>query len=157
MFQLHVFANRVDHFVELEAVNLDVFTETFNMNFYFNYLTRWPECCAVACRKYKHIKTRCQSVEASAGLVDVCAEVAEADRHIAGYIIGKVEGAGPKQLGASEAKPLRRESRCLYLLFFRSIALYIFETLGCCIFISLHALLQQRHVCFDFRLLAIHV
>lgn len=30
----------------IEAVNLDVFTETFNMNFYFNYLTRWPECCA---------------------------------------------------------------------------------------------------------------
>ncbi len=31
---------------QFEAVNLDVFTETFNMNFYFNYLTRWPECCA---------------------------------------------------------------------------------------------------------------
>ena len=30
-----------------KAVNLDTFTETFNMNFYFNYLTRWPECCAV--------------------------------------------------------------------------------------------------------------
>jgi len=51
MFQLHVFVNQVEHLVEFEAVNLDVFTETFNMNFYFNYLTRWPECCAVARRK----------------------------------------------------------------------------------------------------------
>ena len=57
--------------VKREAVNLDTWTETFNMNFYFNYLTRWPECCAVA----------------------------EADGQIAGYIIGKVEGVGPELLG----------------------------------------------------------
>ena len=62
-------------------------------------------CCSSSQVSAKQVKTRCQSVEASAGLVaDVCAEVAEADGHIAGYIIGKVEGAGPKQLGISEAK-----------------------------------------------------
>ena len=61
-------------------------------------------CCSSSQVSAKQVKTRCQSVEASAGLVaDVCAEVAEADGHIAGYIIGKVEGAGPKQLGVSEA------------------------------------------------------
>ena len=31
-----------------EAVNLDPWTETFNMNFYFSYLTRWPECCVAS-------------------------------------------------------------------------------------------------------------
>lgn len=62
-------------------------------------------CCSSSQVSAKQVKTRCQSVGASAGLVaDVCAEVAEADGHIAGYIIGKVEGAGPKQLGISEAK-----------------------------------------------------
>eukprot|EP00927_Polykrikos_kofoidii_P062572 TRINITY_DN57389_c0_g1_i1.p1 TRINITY_DN57389_c0_g1~~TRINITY_DN57389_c0_g1_i1.p1 ORF type:complete len:203 (+),score=24.12 TRINITY_DN57389_c0_g1_i1:83-610(+) len=55
----------VDDLLHFNGVNLDSFTETFNMSFYFNYLTRWPECCAVA--------------EA-------------ADGSIAGYIIGKVEG-----------------------------------------------------------------
>lgn len=69
-------------------------------------------CCSSSQVSAKQVKTRCQSdqsVEASAGLVDdVCAEVAEADGHIAGYIIGKVEGAGPKQLGISEAKALTK-------------------------------------------------
>eukprot|EP00931_Biecheleriopsis_adriatica_P105288 TRINITY_DN7984_c0_g1_i2.p1 TRINITY_DN7984_c0_g1~~TRINITY_DN7984_c0_g1_i2.p1 ORF type:complete len:177 (+),score=43.63 TRINITY_DN7984_c0_g1_i2:89-619(+) len=55
----------VEDLLHFNAVNLDTWTETFNMNFYFSYLTRWPECCAVA--------------EA-------------ADGSIAGYIIGKVEG-----------------------------------------------------------------
>mmetsp|Transcript_24621 Transcript_24621/g.56833 ORF Transcript_24621/g.56833 Transcript_24621/m.56833 type:complete len:175 (-) Transcript_24621:59-583(-) len=57
----------VDDLLHFNNVNLDVWTETFNMAFYFNYLTRWPECCVVA-----------ESVDGS----------------IAGYIIGKVEGKG---------------------------------------------------------------
>ena len=46
------------------------------MNFYFNYLTRWPECCAVA-----------EAIDGS----------------IAGYIIGKVEGSGQELLGLAES------------------------------------------------------
>ena len=57
-----------------EAVNLDTWTETFNMNFYFSYLTCWPECCAVA-----------EAIDGS----------------IAGYIIGKVEGSGQELLGSA--------------------------------------------------------
>eukprot|EP00931_Biecheleriopsis_adriatica_P105289 TRINITY_DN7984_c0_g1_i3.p1 TRINITY_DN7984_c0_g1~~TRINITY_DN7984_c0_g1_i3.p1 ORF type:complete len:171 (+),score=29.58 TRINITY_DN7984_c0_g1_i3:209-721(+) len=38
----------VEDLLHFNAVNLDTWTETFNMNFYFHYLTRWPECCAVA-------------------------------------------------------------------------------------------------------------
>ena len=57
-----------------EAVNLDTWTETFNMNFYFSYLTCWPECCAVA-----------EAIDGS----------------IAGYIIGKVEGSGHELLGSA--------------------------------------------------------
>ncbi|CAL1135252.1 unnamed protein product [Cladocopium goreaui] len=73
----------LDDLLHFNAVNLDVFTETFNMNFYFNYLTRWPECCAVA----------------------------EADGHIAGYIIGKVEGAGPNWHGHVSAISVAPEFR----------------------------------------------
>jgi len=57
----------VDDLLHFNNVNLDSWTETFSMSFYFNYLTRWPECCAVA-----------EAVDGS----------------IAGYIIGKVEGSG---------------------------------------------------------------
>ena len=66
-----------------QAVNLDSFTETFNLNFYFSYLTRWPECCAVA----------------------------EAEGHIAGYIIGKVEGSGPTWHGHVSAISVAPEFR----------------------------------------------
>ena len=130
-------------------------------------------CCSSSQVSAKQVKTRCQSdqsVEASAGLVDdVCAEVAEADGHIAGYIIGKVEGAGPKQLGISEAKALTKSVTMsiytyiyiwyVYILFFRSIALYICWNIG---MLHLHissctlATASRRHACFDFRLLAIH-
>ncbi|CAK9082645.1 N-terminal acetyltransferase B complex catalytic subunit NAA20 (NatB N-alpha-terminal acetylation complex catalytic subunit) [Durusdinium trenchii] len=73
----------LDDLLHFNAVNLDVFTETFNMNFYFNYLTRWPECCAVA----------------------------EADGSIAGYIIGKVEGAGANWHGHVSAISVAPEFR----------------------------------------------
>ena len=46
-------------------VNLDHFTENFNMNFYLHYLAKWPECCYIA---------------------------ETPDGTIAGYMIGKVEG-----------------------------------------------------------------
>jgi len=57
----------MDDLLRFNNVNLDSWTETFNMSFYFNYLTRWPECCVIA---------------------------ESADGTIAGYIIGKVEGHG---------------------------------------------------------------
>ncbi|CAE6925432.1 nat5 [Symbiodinium natans] len=73
----------VEDLLHFNAVNLDTWTETFNMNFYFNYLTRWPECCAVA----------------------------EADGQIAGYIIGKVEGVGPEWHGHVSAISVAPEFR----------------------------------------------
>eukprot|EP00403_Amphidinium_massartii_P043943 CAMPEP_0178437656 /NCGR_PEP_ID=MMETSP0689_2-20121128/35130_1 /TAXON_ID=160604 /ORGANISM="Amphidinium massartii, Strain CS-259" /LENGTH=106 /DNA_ID=CAMNT_0020059915 /DNA_START=82 /DNA_END=398 /DNA_ORIENTATION=+ len=54
------------------------------MAFYFNYLTRWPECCVVA-----------ESVDGS----------------IAGYIIGKVEGRGPDWHGHVSAISVAPEFR----------------------------------------------
>ena len=92
-------------------------------------------CCSSSQIGAKQIETRWQSVEASAGLVDdVCAEVAEADGHIAGYIIGKVEGAGPKQLGISEANLYenRHDVYIYTLLFFRSIVLYVASSYNLC-------------------------
>merc|ERR1711879_576000 len=74
----------VDDLLHFNGVNLDSFTETFNMAFYFDYLTRWPECCAVA--------------EA-------------ADGSIAGYIIGKVEGRGEDWHGHVSAISVAPEFR----------------------------------------------
>mmetsp|Transcript_10637 Transcript_10637/g.21961 ORF Transcript_10637/g.21961 Transcript_10637/m.21961 type:complete len:144 (-) Transcript_10637:27-458(-) len=54
------------------------------MSFYLNYLTRWPECCAVA--------------EAPDGT-------------IAGYIIGKVEGGGEEWHGHVSAISVAPEFR----------------------------------------------
>lgn len=48
-----------------QNINFDMWTETFNMNFYLSYLTRWPELCLVA---------------------ENC------DGSLCGYLIGKVEG-----------------------------------------------------------------
>eukprot|EP00931_Biecheleriopsis_adriatica_P105287 TRINITY_DN7984_c0_g1_i1.p1 TRINITY_DN7984_c0_g1~~TRINITY_DN7984_c0_g1_i1.p1 ORF type:complete len:177 (+),score=32.32 TRINITY_DN7984_c0_g1_i1:209-739(+) len=74
----------VEDLLHFNAVNLDTWTETFNMNFYFHYLTRWPECCAVA--------------EA-------------ADGSIAGYIIGKVEGSKEEWHGHVSAISVAPEFR----------------------------------------------
>merc|ERR1719498_674581 len=57
----------VEDLLRFNSVNLDSWTETFNMSFYFGYLTQWPEYCVVA---------------------------EGADGSINGYIIGKVEGNG---------------------------------------------------------------
>mmetsp|Transcript_103229 Transcript_103229/g.205184 ORF Transcript_103229/g.205184 Transcript_103229/m.205184 type:complete len:172 (+) Transcript_103229:93-608(+) len=77
-------AMMVDDLSHFNNVNLDHWTETFNMAFYFNYLTRWPECCAVA-----------EGVDGS----------------IAGYIIGKVEGSGEDWHGHVSAISVAPEFR----------------------------------------------
>eukprot|EP00427_Karlodinium_veneficum_P041741 CAMPEP_0169273314 /NCGR_PEP_ID=MMETSP1016-20121227/51029_1 /TAXON_ID=342587 /ORGANISM="Karlodinium micrum, Strain CCMP2283" /LENGTH=129 /DNA_ID=CAMNT_0009359607 /DNA_START=1 /DNA_END=386 /DNA_ORIENTATION=+ len=74
----------VDDLLHCNAVNLDSWTETFNMSFYYNYLTRWPECCVVA-----------ESIDGS----------------IAGYIIGKVEGHGEDWHGHVSAISVAPEFR----------------------------------------------
>eukprot|EP00747_Dinoflagellata_sp_TGD_P088379 gnl/TRDRNA2_/TRDRNA2_163979_c0_seq1.p1 gnl/TRDRNA2_/TRDRNA2_163979_c0~~gnl/TRDRNA2_/TRDRNA2_163979_c0_seq1.p1 ORF type:complete len:174 (+),score=32.16 gnl/TRDRNA2_/TRDRNA2_163979_c0_seq1:66-587(+) len=74
----------VDDLLHFNGVNLDTWTETFNMSFYFNYLTRWPELCVVA--------------ESS-------------DGSIAGYIIGKVEGHGEEWHGHVSAISVAPEFR----------------------------------------------
>lgn len=57
---------RTDDLLRFNNINLDVLTETYNMNFYFHYLARWPELCVVG--------------ESPLG-------------KLMGYIIGKVEGS----------------------------------------------------------------
>lgn len=52
---------------KFDNVNLDYFTETYNVSFYLQYLARWPEYCLMA---------------ESVGL------------HRTAYILGKVEGQG---------------------------------------------------------------
>lgn len=52
---------------KFDAVNLDFFTETYNVLFYLQYLARWPEYCMMA-----------ESV----------------GNERTGYILGKVEGEG---------------------------------------------------------------
>merc|ERR1719203_1909798 len=73
-----------DDLFHFNSVNLDTWTETFNMGFYFHYLTQWPECCAV--------------VEGN-------------DGSIAGYIIGKVEGRGEDWHGHVSAISVAPEYR----------------------------------------------
>lgn len=58
--------------LQFNNVNLDYFTETYNLNFYLEYLAKWPEYCQMAEGPVK------QSM---------------------GYIFGKVEGKGEKWHG----------------------------------------------------------
>ena len=51
--------------LKFNNINLDFFTETYNVGFYGRYLAKWPDCCKVA--------------ESSSGKMQ-------------GYVIGKVEG-----------------------------------------------------------------
>jgi len=74
----------VEDLFRFNNVNLDHWTETFNMSFYLNYLTRWPECCVTA---------------------ENC------DGTIAGYIIGKVEGNGENWHGHVSALSVAPEFR----------------------------------------------
>jgi N-terminal acetyltransferase B complex catalytic subunit len=68
----------------LNNVNLDHFTENFNVNFYLHYLTKWPECCYIA---------------------------ETPDGTITGYMIGKVEGVGPEWHGHVTAVSIAPEFR----------------------------------------------
>lgn len=74
----------VDDLFKFNNVNLDHWTETFNMSFYLNYLTRWPECCVTA---------------------ENC------DGTILGYMIGKVEGNGDQWHGHVSAISVAPEAR----------------------------------------------
>lgn len=56
----------------MNNVNLDFFTETYNLGFYFEYLCRWPECFY---------------------------GMTSADGQLMAYVMGKVEGAGPEWHG----------------------------------------------------------
>lgn len=55
------------HLLQFNAVNLDYFTETYNLPFYLQYLAKWPEYCLMA--------------EGPSG-------------QAMGYIFGKAEGTG---------------------------------------------------------------
>ena len=55
----------VNDLLTFNGVNLDRFTETFNMPFYLDYLARWPDACAT------HVSP---------------------GGHVMSYMIGKVEG-----------------------------------------------------------------
>ncbi|PSC69313.1 N-alpha-acetyltransferase 20 [Micractinium conductrix] len=71
--------------LQFNNVNLDYFTETYNLAFYLDYLARWPEYCQMA--------------EGPGG-------------QAMGYIFGKVEGQGEKWHGhvtaVTVAPPYRR-------------------------------------------------
>lgn len=56
-----------DDLLSFNKVNLDVFTETYNLGFYLTYLAKWPEYCLAA--------------EGPSG-------------NVLGYILGKAEGEG---------------------------------------------------------------
>eukprot|EP00923_Selenidium_pygospionis_P005280 GHVN01008866.1.p2 GENE.GHVN01008866.1~~GHVN01008866.1.p2 ORF type:complete len:165 (+),score=13.20 GHVN01008866.1:119-613(+) len=77
----------------MNTVNLDVFTENFNAQFYLQYLTKWPSLCVV---------------------------VDAPDGTMAGYIIGKVEGHGKNWHGhvtaLSVAPEFRRTKLALRLM-----------------------------------------
>eukprot|EP00919_Chromeraceae_sp_WS-2016_P036531 GHVR01086759.1.p1 GENE.GHVR01086759.1~~GHVR01086759.1.p1 ORF type:complete len:179 (+),score=34.53 GHVR01086759.1:70-606(+) len=74
----------VNDLFHITNINLDEYTETFGMNFYYHYLSKWPECCFIA--------------EASDGT-------------IAGYMIGKVEGTGLDWHGHCSAVSVAPEFR----------------------------------------------
>jgi ribosomal protein S18 acetylase RimI-like enzyme len=39
---------RADDLFKFNNVNLDIWTETYGLGFYFNYLSRWPDMCCTA-------------------------------------------------------------------------------------------------------------
>ncbi|KLO14917.1 acyl-CoA N-acyltransferase [Schizopora paradoxa] len=69
-------------------INLDVWTETFKINFYLDYLYRWPDLCCVQ--------------EAPSG-------------RLMGYVIGKAEGMGHEWHGHVTAITVAPEYRRLQL------------------------------------------
>ncbi|VVT46339.1 uncharacterized protein SAPINGB_P001164 [Magnusiomyces paraingens] len=75
-------------------VNLDILTEVFYSNFYFEYLARWPTLC---------FKT--SSPAPDVGARDVCT----------GYMLGKVEGAGHDWHSHITAVTVAWDYRCMGL------------------------------------------
>ncbi|KAE9391399.1 acyl-CoA N-acyltransferase [Gymnopus androsaceus JB14] len=69
-------------------VNLDIWTETYNIGFYLHYLSRWPDLCCVQ--------------EAPSG-------------RMMGYVIGKAEGQGNEWHGHVTAITVAPEYRRLSL------------------------------------------
>ncbi|KAK9812391.1 hypothetical protein WJX73_007027 [Symbiochloris irregularis] len=73
-----------DDLFSFNSVNLDYFTETYNLSFYLSYLAKWPEYCLVA---------------------------EGPDGRCLGYIIGKAEGQGEDWHGHVTAVTVAPESR----------------------------------------------
>jgi len=69
-------------------INLDIWTETYGIGFYLNYLSRWPDLCCVQ--------------EAPSG-------------RLMGYVIGKAEGQGQEWHGHVTAITVAPEYRRLSL------------------------------------------
>ncbi|KAJ7574677.1 N-acetyltransferase [Mycena floridula] len=69
-------------------VNLDIWTETYNIGFYLNYLSTWPDLC--------------------------CVQAAPSGRTM-GYVIGKAEGSGNEWHGHVTAITVAPEYRRLSL------------------------------------------
>jgi len=69
-------------------INLDIWTETFGIGFYLNYLSRWPDLCCVQ--------------EAPSG-------------RMMGYVLGKAEGTGVEWHGHVTAITVAPEYRRLSL------------------------------------------
>jgi len=67
-------------------INLDIWTETYGIGFYLNYLSRWPDLCCVQ--------------EAPNG-------------RLMGYVLGKAEGMGPEWHGHVTALTVAPEYRRL--------------------------------------------
>ncbi|KAH8740433.1 hypothetical protein FG386_002945 [Cryptosporidium ryanae] len=77
---------RLTDVFKINRVNLDSFTETYNINYYGNYLSMWPELCIVCVAP---------------------------DDSIVGYIISKVEGEGKNWHGHVTALSVSQQYRSL--------------------------------------------
>lgn len=75
---------RLSDIFKINRVNLDNFTETYNVNYYGDYLSTWPELCFV-----------CEA----------------ADQSIAGYLVSKVEGEGDQWHGHVTALSVSQQYR----------------------------------------------
>ncbi|KAI4524504.1 acyl-CoA N-acyltransferase [Schizophyllum commune] len=79
---------RATDMFKFNNINLDIWTETYNIGFYLSYLSRWPDLCCVQ--------------EAPSG-------------RMMGYVIGKAEGSGVEWHGHVTALTVAPEYRRLGL------------------------------------------
>ncbi|TFK54689.1 acyl-CoA N-acyltransferase [Heliocybe sulcata] len=79
---------RATDIFKFNNINLDVWTETYGISFYLQYLTRWPDLCCVQ--------------EAPSG-------------RLMGYVLGKAEGTGTEWHGHVTALSVAPEYRRLSL------------------------------------------